>query len=94
MLESLLKLFGGSTTKNSQQIAHDRLKLVLMHDRANISPEIMEKIKNDIMQVISRYIDIDQRGMDVSLEDDASGAVALIANIPVNGMRGRLSMQH
>ena len=43
----------------------DRLKLVLVSDRANYSPEIMEQIKNDIIAVISKYIEIDQEGLDI-----------------------------
>ena len=42
MLEALMKIFG-KQEKSSQQIAHDRLKVVLIHDRASISPEVMDK---------------------------------------------------
>ena len=50
--------------KNSGEIARDRLKLLLVSDRANCSPEVMEKIKNDIIQVISKYMEIDAEGLD------------------------------
>ena len=43
--------------KSSSNVAKDRLKMVLVSDRANCSPEIMEQIKNDIIQVISKYQD-------------------------------------
>ncbi len=43
--------------KSSGDIAKDRLKLVLVSDRANCSPDVMEMIKNDIIQVISKYMD-------------------------------------
>ena len=82
---NFLKLFGGKSESSSEQ-AHKRLKFVLIHDRANVSPEVMEHIKNDIIKVISKYMEIDQRGMDISLENDED-AVALVANIPVNRMR-------
>ncbi|MBR5163257.1 MAG: cell division topological specificity factor MinE [Selenomonadaceae bacterium] len=85
MLNSLLKLFGGKSESSSEQ-AHKRLKFVLIHDRANVSPEIMEHIKNDIIQVISHYMEIDQKAMEISLENDQD-SVALVANIPVNRMR-------
>ena len=42
--------------KSSGSIAKDRLKLVLVSDRANCSPELMEQIKNDIINVISKYV--------------------------------------
>jgi len=51
--------------KNSGEIARDRLKLLLVSDRANCSPEVMEKIKNDIIQVISKYMEIDAEGLDI-----------------------------
>ena len=44
---------------NSGEVAKDRLKLLLVSDRANCSPEMMELIKNDIIKVISKYMDID-----------------------------------
>ena len=80
-----LKIFGGKSDSSSEQ-AHKRLKFVLIHDRANVSPEVMEHIKNDIIKVISNYMEIDQKAMEISLENDQD-AVALVANIPVNRVR-------
>ena len=80
-----LKIFGGRSESSSEQ-AHKRLKFVLIHDRANVSPEVMEHIKNDIIKVISNYMEIDQKAMEISLENDQD-AVALVANIPVNRVR-------
>lgn len=85
MFDSILKLFGGKSESSSEK-AHKRLKFVLVHDRANVSPEVMEHIKNDIIKVISNYMEIDQQAMAISLESDADD-VALVANIPVNRMR-------
>ena len=85
MLDALKKLFS-SSGGHSSKVAEQRLKFVLLNDRANISPEIMEKIKNDIIQVISHYMDIDKEAMDISLENDAN-SVALVANIPVSSMK-------
>ena len=85
MLDALKKLFG-SSGGHSSKVAEQRLKFVLLNDRANISPEIMEQIKNDIIQVISHYMDIDKEAMDISLENDAN-SVALVANIPVRSMK-------
>ena len=48
--------------KNSGSVAKDRLKLLLVSDRANCSPEIMDMIKNDIINVISKYVEIDAEG--------------------------------
>jgi len=77
MLEALLKLFGKK--EPSGKVAHNRLKVVLIHDRANVSPEMMENLRNDI-------IDINKKEMKISLADD-DDSVALVANIPVSNMR-------
>lgn len=78
--------------KTSSNVAKDRLKLVLVSDRANCSPEIMEQIKNDIINVISRYIEIDQEGLDIKItqtESEGNNGVvpALFANIPIKDMK-------
>ena len=58
----------------------------MIHDRASISPEIMEKIKEEIITVLSKYMNINRTEMEIALEND-SDSVALVANIPVNSMR-------
>ena len=78
--------------KNSGDIAKDRLKLLLVSDRANCSPDIMEKIKNDIIQVISKYMEIDAEGLDIQItqtesEGNNGNVPALYANIPIKDMR-------
>lgn len=77
--------------KNSGDIAKDRLKLLLISDRANCSPDVMELIKNDIIQVISKYMEIDADGLDIQITQTESegnnGSVpALYANIPIKDM--------
>ncbi len=82
--------------KNSSDVAKDRLKLLLVSDRANFSLEKMECLKNDIINVISKYMDIDTDALDIQIteteSDGANGKVpALFANIPIkniSGMRG------
>ena len=81
MLEALMKIFGKK--EETGKIARDRLKVVLIHDRANISPEVMDNLKNDIIKVISNYMEINQQDMDISLAND-DDSVALVANIPVS----------
>ena len=85
MLEALMKIFG-KNEKTSGQIAKDRLRVVLIHDRSSVSLELMERLKNDIIQVISRYMDVRTKGIEISLANDED-SVALVANIPVKSMR-------
>lgn len=78
--------------KPSGNVAKDRLKLVLVSDRAGCSPEIMEQIKNDIINVISKYVDIDLQGLDIKITQTESegnnGTVpALLANIPIRDLK-------
>jgi len=85
---SLMDLF---KKKSSSDVAKDRLKLLLVSDRSNCSPELMEKIKNDIIAVISKYMEIDAEGLDISITQTESesnnGTVpALYANIPIKEM--------
>lgn len=80
------------TNKSSGSVAKDRLKLVLVSDRAGCSPEIMEQMKNDIIAVISKYIEIDMTGLDIQIKqtqsDADNGSVpAIFANIPIKDMR-------
>lgn len=81
--------------KSSGETAKDRLKLVLVSDRSACSPEIMEKMKNDIIAVLSKYVEIDQEGLDIKITqvdgegpEDKSGP-ALFANIPIRTIRQR-----
>ena len=87
MFEVVMKLLNRNQ-KTSKEIAKDRLKVVLIHDRANISPEVMQALKNDIIEVISHYMDINKNEMEISLEND-DNSVALLANITVNRMKNQ-----
>lgn len=87
-----MSLFDIFKKKNSGNIAKDRLKFLLVSDRANCSPEIMEKIKNDIIEVIKKYMEIDCDNLDIQItqteSESSNGTVpALIANIPIKEVR-------
>ena len=58
--------------KSSGDVAKDRLKLLLVSDRANCSPDVMELIKNDIIKVISKYMEIDAEGLDIQITQTES----------------------
>ena len=88
----LSRIFGRKS--NSKDTAKDRLKLVLVHDLANLSPEFLEQIKDEIMQVIAKYMDVADSGLDVHIttaqsEDGKSQVPALTANIPIKSMKKR-----
>mgnify|MGYP003404812859 CR=1 FL=1 len=75
-----MKLFSFFRPKTSRQIAKDRLKILLISDRVNCSPEMMELIKTDIAKVISKYMKIDTANMEIQISKTTP---ALYANIPI-----------
>ncbi|MDD2443443.1 MAG: cell division topological specificity factor MinE [Desulfotomaculaceae bacterium] len=84
MLDLIMKFFGKEN--RSKNVAKERLRLVLLHDRASISPKVIDALKADMIQVISNYMDIDEEALEVNL-DSKGNTVALVANIPVKGMK-------
>jgi cell division topological specificity factor len=70
----------------SRDIAKERLRLVLVHDRSSSSPELLNALKEDLIRVIREYMEIDEDALVVDLANEED-AVALIANIPVKGFR-------
>lgn len=82
MLWELLFRVLGKDSSNSRVHAKERLRLVLVHDRANISPYLMNRLKEDLIKVISNYMVIDEEGMEVYLDQD-DREVALVASIPI-----------
>ncbi len=94
MFENIMKFFKKfnkkeeKTANNSRNTAKERLHLVLMQDRANVSADFLELMKQEIIEVIKKYIDVDEGAIDVRLtnkenEDGTNGAPALYANIPI-----------
>lgn len=94
MFENILKFFKRKNKKenesiaNSKDAAKERLHLVLMQDRANVSADFLELMKQEIIEVIKKYIDVDEGAIDVRLtnkenSDGTNGAPALYANIPI-----------
>jgi len=84
-LDFLARLLGRESP-GSKNVAKERLRLVLIHDRADISPQLLQLLKNEIVEVISKYMEIDDKGLEVSLEH-VDKQVALVANIPIRKMK-------
>ncbi|MEW8957176.1 cell division topological specificity factor MinE [Clostridium sp.] len=76
----------------SKDVAKDRLKLILIHDRGDIPTETINKIKNEILEVISKYVDIDSEEIDIAINkgsESEGDSPALVANIPIRSLRER-----
>jgi len=75
-------------------IARERLQLVLMHDRSNCSPDLVELIKNDILEVLARYVDLDEMDLDMQVtsepsEEGTEPVSVLSVDIPIKNSRRR-----
>jgi len=66
----------------SATTARERLQLVLAHDRSDLNPELLEQMRREILEVVSRYVEIDLEEGDVSLETE-DRVTALVANLPI-----------
>jgi cell division topological specificity factor len=77
------RLFG---TKPSSATAKERLRLVLLSDHLSLAPDVVEALKNDLIEVISRYCEVDAANCDVTFERQDK-QIAMLANIPILGMQ-------
>jgi cell division topological specificity factor len=78
------RLFG--RRKTSKAIAKERLRLVLVHDRVGIPPELLNVIKNEIITVISKHVRVEREGIKIDLSH-TQGRTRLTADIPILGYR-------
>lgn len=100
MFEGLMKMIKGISKRpeliaSSKDTAKERLHLVLMQDRANVSVDFLDLMKQEIIDVIKKYIEIDENSIDVRLTnkpnaDGTMGAPALYANIPILDIKEEL----
>ena len=103
MFESIMNFFkklGKSENKEtkSKETAKERLHLVLMQDRANVSADFLEMMKQEIIEVIKKYIEVDEKEIDVRLtneikEDGTTGAPSLYANIPIVNIKNDMKKE-
>jgi cell division topological specificity factor len=85
-----MKIFGREDV-SSKDIAKERLRLILVHDRANVSPRFLEMIKSQLIDIISDYIEIEEEGLEVKLtrmqKNSDTMVPALVANIPIRKVK-------
>nr|WP_077177099.1 cell division topological specificity factor MinE [Carboxydothermus pertinax] len=84
-----MKLFG-KEQQNSKTMAKERLRLVLVQDRTNVSPELLQNLKEDLIAVITKYMEIDEKALEVNI-DTHEEQVALIANIPIKNVKRKVN---
>ena len=75
-----------------KDVAKDRLKLILIHDRGTLSPELLELIKGELLKVFAKYAEFDLSDVEINLTttgDTDGNAPALVASIPIKKIRGK-----
>jgi cell division topological specificity factor len=86
----LFKLF--SSKPSPKEVAKDRLQLILIHDRSDFSPELLDVIKGEILKVLEKYAEFDSEDINVTFtqtEEGQGSSPALVASIPIKGMKNR-----
>ncbi|MGK7907577.1 MAG: cell division topological specificity factor MinE [Synechococcus sp.] len=82
LIDFLEQLLSRNSKTTSSERARDRLKFVLAYDRAQLSPAMLESMCEEIMDVLSKYVELDREGFEFDLSSE-DGATALIANFPI-----------
>ena len=82
--DAINKLLGRQPA--SANTAKQRLQLVLAHDRSDLNPELLQQMRREILEVVSRYVEIDLEEVDMSLETE-DRVTALVANLPIKRAR-------
>ena len=82
LIELLEKIFPALNDRSSRQEVKNRLKLVLAHDRSDLTPQMIESMRREILEVVSKYVDLDADAMDFALEN-TSRVTSLVANLPI-----------
>ena len=83
MFEFVQRFFGKPASSTT---AKERLRLVLLSDHLSLAPDVVEALKRDLVEVISRYVEVDSTNCDVTFEQQDK-QVAMLANIPILAMR-------
>ena len=86
IIELLEKLFPNLNDRNSRIDVKNRLKLVLAHDRSDLTPQMIESMRKEILEVVSKYVELDADAMDFALENN-SRVTALVANLPIKRVK-------
>lgn len=89
IFECIRSIFGGH---KSSSVAKERLQLVLINDRCDLSPELLNNLRSDLIKTIQKYLEIDESGIELDLNRE-NHSVALLASIPLKNIQKHLRGQ-
>ena len=80
----VLSLFGQSAPKeeNAKDVACKRLRVVLMQDRTNLTPELLQRMRKELVELLSKYVEMDKEALELNFEQEGE-QMALMLSIPV-----------
>ena len=87
LIHRLEQLIGGTKPKSASD-AKQRLKFLLIHDQVDLAPAQLEKMKNEIMAVVARYLEVDDAAVEFKLNRE-DGHIALVSSVPVRRVTAR-----
>ncbi len=82
MILELLEQIFNSRSRSSRQDAKQRLRLILAYDRAALTPSTLDLMRQEIIAVVSKYVELDTEALEFEITGEA-GAAALVANLPI-----------
>lgn len=90
-MRSFLKRLLGTPEPESKDDAKQRLRVLLIHDAVDLTPAQMDQMRDEIVEVVSRYVEIDPEQMEFRL-DKEDGHIALVSNFPVRRVTARAAV--